>query len=203
MRGVFLIVAISCTFISCNPFEKSDLSKWVQLSNQYFSIQFLVDYDRIYFKNNRTAFGKLPVNYVYWRNSAWITNDLGLKLLEFSYYDIPKSLRRKSVDWILDTCAQHFIRQEYPILLNGRTLENRNIELNEFSGRSIIACEDVGKEDSLVVFQQIFLAHSRIYILRANGYKSVLNRPLINRFLQSFKLTNIESKKPLKKNEIF
>lgn len=158
MRGVFFVVAVSFTFVACNPFEKSDLSKWVQHSNQYFSVQFLVGYDKIYNKNNRTAFGKLPVNYVYWRNSSWLIDDLGLKLLELDYYQIPQHLKGKSADWILDTCAQYFIRQEYPILLNGRTLENKKIALNEFSGRSIITCEDVGKGDSLMVFQQ-FLWH--------------------------------------------
>lgn len=175
-------------FSSCNPFAKEDLSKWVQLTDKHYSIQLLERYKNYSDDDEQTALGTIPQYSVYWRNSALFINDLGLKILEFSYYDIPKNLMVKSTDWILDTCSQFFIRQQYPILLNGHILENKRIALNNFSGRFIIACEDVGKEDSLMVFQKLYVVHSRVYILRANGYKSVLNRPAIDRFMQSFQI---------------
>ena len=183
---IFSILIFICS--SCNPFAASDLNKWIKLSNKYYSIQLLEAYKNYSDDEERTALGTIPQHSFYWRNSALFISDLGLKMLEFSYYDIPKNALSKSNDWILDTCSQFFMKHQYLILSQGRVIENRAVFLNSYPGKFIIACEDIGNEDSLMVFQKLFIAHSRVYTLRATGYKSVLNLPAIDRFMQSFQI---------------
>jgi hypothetical protein len=190
MRRLSLLIILTLILSSCNPFATNDLDKWVKLSNKYYSIQVLEGYKNYSDDKERTALGTIPQYSFYWRNPNWSINELGIKLMEFSYFEIPKTFESKSNQWILDTCTRFFIQQQYPILSDGRVIENEEIALNAFSGRSIVASEDVGKGDSLIVFQKLYVVHSRVYILRANGYKSVLNRPAIDRFMQSFQITD-------------
>lgn len=186
-------------FSSCNPFATSDLNKWVRHSNKYFSIQILEGFENYLDEEERTALGNIPQYSIYWRNSALFINDLGLKSMELSYFEIPKAFKSKSSQWILEACTQFFIRKQSFILSYGRVIENKQIFLNDFPGRSVIACEDVGKDDSMMVFKKLFIAHSRVYILQANGYISALNQPAINRFMQSFRLRVFNEKKPFEK----
>jgi hypothetical protein len=190
MLRSFTALILALILFSCNPVSNKEMNDWIQINNKDYSLQILSGYKSSKENIDPSAFGRLSQNFLSYRNPKLQIKDLGLKLLEFHSFEIPKQFNSRTSDWILDTCTQYFLDKEYAIISGGRLLGKQDILLNGFRGKSIKAIVDVGKEDSLVVFQKLFVAHSRVYILCANGYKENIDKERIEHFMSSFSLKN-------------
>lgn len=173
-------------FSSCK--EKN--IKWVKFKdeNGKFELKIPEGFET-YSGTSIVAFG-LPEQSIYWRNPSLLTDKMGVKLLSFSYVDLPEKFKNYSSEKLLDSCVDHFSNTAYTIQKHGRVISNEKFMRKNYPGQKITAIVENGKEDSLFISVKILVAENMIYTLLANGYQQNLKLHEMDYFQNSFILTD-------------
>ena len=180
------VLAILLVIAGCSGMEPRRWIRYVDKEKR-FSIDIPRDFQSID-RVERTAFGSLPVFTLYWRTAVFAIADMDVKLLELSNVDVSAALNTFSKEQLLDSAMSYFREHQYDINRNGRVIRFDSIRKSTFPGRYLIACEDVTKADSLIVFVKAYLVGSRLYTIKANGYKASIKAAVVDSFLNSFRI---------------
>jgi len=184
-RCLFIIMLVVA---GCSSNNQRKWTTFVDPDRQ-FSVNIPHDY-RSLTETEETAFGANSCFYLYWRTSVFAIADMDIKLMELSYMDVSKALQRFTNDQLLDSAISFFRERQYRINSHGRIMRYEAIRMGAFPGRYLVACEDVNKADSLIVFVKAYLVGDRLYTIKANGYKTPINMIVVDSFMNSLRILN-------------